>query len=250
MSLLRFKALTVEVVGTLIDFERGMLDYLHQAAPAARVSDSEFLEACREARASPLAFFPDDLERVWRDLAPEFGLPLQAAAGFRASVAQWPAFADSQAALARLKKHYRLVAATNAQRWAMDQFERTLQTPFDWTLTCDEPRREKPDPRYFVCVNEMLARHGIRQAETLHVGQSQFHDIRIAQALGWHTCCLERRAASPCCRATRLEIKPVKPDWHFRTLGELADAVEAEAAQQKRRTALRLFGGRLAMEPA
>jgi len=202
MSLLRFKALTFEVVGTLIDFERGMLNYLRQAAPAARVSDCEFLEACREARASPLAlFFPDDLERVWHHLAPEFELPLQAAAGFRASVTQWPAFADSVAALARLKKHYRLVAATNAQRWAKAQFECTLQRPFDWTLTCDEPRREKPDPRYFVWFKEMLARQDIRQAETLHVGQSQLHDIRIAQALGWHTCCIERRAASPCCRA-------------------------------------------------
>jgi putative hydrolase of the HAD superfamily len=229
MSLLRFKALTFEVVGTLIDFERGMLDYLHQAAPAARVSDSRFLEACRETRASPLAlFFPEDLERVWRELAPEFGLPVQAAVGFRTSVTRWPAHADAVVALKRLKKHFQLVAATNAQRWALAQFEWTLDRPFDRTVTCDDTGREKPDPRYFWSLREVLARHGVRASETLHVGESQFHDIRIAQALGWRTCWIERRGG-----ATPMQVKPVKPDWQFRTLHELADAVEAEAAQQQ-----------------
>ncbi|HSV81326.1 MAG TPA: hypothetical protein VLK85_19190 [Ramlibacter sp.] len=33
----------VDIVGTLIDFEKGMLDYLHLAAPQAKVTDDEFL---------------------------------------------------------------------------------------------------------------------------------------------------------------------------------------------------------------
>src|SRR5688500_10558895 len=81
MSLLQFKALTFDVVGTLIDFERGMLDSLRAAAPGARVSDDEFLFAYRTARgASHSLFFPDGLERVWRELAPSLGLPPEAAA--------------------------------------------------------------------------------------------------------------------------------------------------------------------------
>lgn len=250
MSLLQFKALTFDVVGTLIDFERGMLDFLRQTDPQRRVSDSAFLLAYREARASPLALnFPRDLERVWDELAREFRLPPQAAAAFRASALQWPAFADSVSALRRLKKHFRLVAATNAQRWAMDQFECTLEMPFDWTVTCDDTRREKPDPRYFVWLKDMLERQGIRQAETLHVGQSQFYDIRIAQALGWRTCWIERRAGMRGWGAARPEFKPVKPDWHFTTLRELADAVEAEALAHREPTALPLFPESLAMIP-
>jgi putative hydrolase of the HAD superfamily len=238
MSLLRFKALTVEVVGTLIDAERGMLDFLHQAAPEVHVMGRDFLLACREAAASPLALcFPDDLERVWGEVAPRFGLPPRAAAAFRASVALWPAFDDSVAALKRLGRHYRLVVATNAQRWAMDPFERTLQMPFDCTVTCDDTRREKPDPRYFVWLKDRLAQQGIRQAETLHVGHSQFHDIRIAQALGWPTCWIERRSSQPG-GATRPMARPVAPDWRFNTLRQLADAVDAEAAQQRQRLAL------------
>ena len=242
MSLLRFKALTFDVAGTLIDCRRGMLDYLHDVAPGANVSDREFLSAYREARASPLALcFPDDLERVWMELAKRFGLPPRAAAGFRASIAYWPAFTDTLAALKRLSKHFRLVAATNAQRWAMGCFEHTLEVPFDWTVTCDDTRHEKPDPRYFVWLKDMLAREGIRQAEILHVGQSQFHDIAVAQALGWRTCWIDRYAGQQLHSPCWVVAKPVRPDWHFATLRELADAVEAEAAQEERYTTLPLF---------
>ncbi len=227
MNLLSFKVLTFDVVGTLIDFERGMFDYLHAVAPQACVRDEEFMAAYRETRASPLAlFYPDDLERVWTELAQPLGLPRQAAASFRASVARWPAYPDAVAALKRLKKHFRLVAATNAQRWAMDVFEPVLERPFDLTVTCDDTGFEKPDPRYFVWLRNRLAREGIRQAETLHVGRSQFHDIRIAKALGWRTCWMERGAS-------RAVDKPAQPDWHFTTLRELADAVDAEVMQQQ-----------------
>jgi putative hydrolase of the HAD superfamily len=233
MSLLQFKALSIEVVGTLIDAERGMLDYFRHVAPGARVHGEDFLRACRSALASPLARpLPDDLERVWHELAREFGLPRDDAAGFRASIAQWPAFADSVAALKRLQRHYKVVAATNAQRWAIEPLEHTLGLRFDAVVTCDDARRLKPDPRFFVHMKEFLGMQDITRSQTLHIGHSQFHDIRIAQALGWRTCWIERRAPDRECGW--IAQKPAKPDWHFRTLRELADAVDAEAQQRRR----------------
>jgi putative hydrolase of the HAD superfamily len=244
MSLLRFKAVTIDVVGTLIDFERGMLDYLHRVAPTAKVSDGAFLAAYRESRASPLAqYYPDDLERVWTDLARQFGLPVEAAAGFRASVAHWPAYADSLLALERLGKHFQVIAATNSQRWALDCFERTLGMPFDWTVTCDDTHHEKPDPRYFMSLQGMMARRGIRQVDTLHVGRSQFHDIRIARALGWRTCWIDRGIS-------RAVDQPARPDWHFTTLRELADAVDAEVRQERESAESSLLAEDFAMSPA
>ena len=243
MSLLRFKALTFDVAGTLIDFERGVLDYLHQVAPAANVGDGEFLAAYREARASPLAlYYPDDLGRVWTDLARRFGLPPEAAAGFRASVTHWPAYSDTVLALKRLKKHFRLVAATDVQGWGQSCFELTLGMPFDWTVTCDDTHHEKPDPRYFLSLRNLLAARGIRQVDTLHVGRSQFQDIRIAKALGWRTCWIERGSSRPV-------DKPARPDWHFSTLRELADAVDAEV-QQQGSTVLPLSANSFIMSPA
>ena len=105
MPLQDFKVPTFDVVGTLIDFERGMLDYLRQAAPDAKVPDDEFLAAYRRARAiADASWFPNDVVRVWHAVAAELGLPDSAALadGLRDSVARWPAFPDSVAALKRL----------------------------------------------------------------------------------------------------------------------------------------------------
>lgn len=230
MSLLEFKVLTFDVVGTLIDFERGMLDYLRLVAPNSPVSDEEFLTAYRAERAADGSiFYPDDLERVWRKLAPRLRLPDTgtAAVGFRQSVAQWPAFPDSVPALQRLKKRFKLCATTNTQRWAVGNFERTLEMPFDWTVTSDDTGTEKPDPKYFEWFRAMLARNGIGQAENLHVAQSQYHDIGIARSLGWRTCWIERRAGLKDSGGT-LAVKAVTtPDWHFTSLAQLADAVDA-----------------------
>jgi len=69
----------------------------------------------------------------------------------------------------------------------------------------------------------MLASHGIGQAENLHVAQSQYHDIGIAQSLGWKTCWIERRAGQKGFGGTRPVDQLAKPDWHFTSLALLAD---------------------------
>ena len=107
MALRDFKVLTFDVVGTLIDFEGGMLAYLRQAVPGSDVTDEQFLAAYRAARKSPdTDWYPNDLVRCWHVVAPQLGLPDSdaLAQGFRDSVAQWPAFPDSIEALARLRK--------------------------------------------------------------------------------------------------------------------------------------------------
>src|SRR4051812_25989114 len=76
MALQHFKVLTFDVVGTLIDFERGMLDYLRAVVPETAVSDDDFLAAYRKARRSTDCIaYPDDLERCWHAVAPALGLP-------------------------------------------------------------------------------------------------------------------------------------------------------------------------------
>src|SRR5262249_26967515 len=135
MALQKFKAMTFDVVGTLIDFERGMIEYIRGAVPeAAAVTDDAILDSYRHLRAAPSAqWYPDDLVRVYGDMARELKLPTKAGAaeGFPESVKQWPAFPDSAAALKRLRARYRLVAMTNARRWALAHMARTLGEPFD-----------------------------------------------------------------------------------------------------------------------
>jgi putative hydrolase of the HAD superfamily len=230
MALQDFKVLTFDVVGTLIDFERGMLDYLHRVAPGLALSDDDFLAAYRRERKSPdVGWYPDDLARVWCALAPSLGLPdSQAAAeGFRDSVRHWPAFPDSVAALQRLRRRFRLVTMTNAQRWALAHFSATLGRPFDLELACDDALCEKPDPQYFAYARGRIeSLWGWRQPAILHVAQSQYHDIGVARRLGLTVCWVERRHGLVGPGGT-IESEMTVPDVHVRTLAELADRMDA-----------------------
>ena len=223
--------LTFDVVGTLIDFESGMIGYLRQACgPQAEKIDNEtILAAYRKSRASKESIdFPDDLARVYGEIAPALGLPQDAgiAQGFAESIAAWPAFPDSIAALKRLKTRFKLVAMTNAQRWALDHMARTLGNPFDDGITVDEALCEKPDPRFFAFARGRLSRDGHGLHDILHVAQSQYHDIGVARQLGYTVCWIERRKGMKGTGGT-LESAVTQPDYHFTTLAELADAVDA-----------------------
>jgi putative hydrolase of the HAD superfamily len=237
MQLQDFKVLTFDVVGTLIDFEGGMLAYLRSTVPDARVSDDDFLSAYRYARADGKAgWYPDDLERCWHVVASRLGLPDTdaLARGLRDSVAHWPAFPDSVDALQRLRKHYKLVTMTNAQQWALAQFDRTLGSPFDMLLSCDEALCEKPDPCYFAYARGRFeGAWGFRQADNLHVAQSQYHDIGVSKSLGIATCWIERRHGQKGTGGT-LESKVTQPDYHFHTLAQLAEAVDEAFAKASR----------------
>jgi putative hydrolase of the HAD superfamily len=192
------KVLTFDVVGTLIDFESGMLGYLRDTCgPAlAGTNDDTILAAYRTARADKASIrFPDDLARVYAAIAPDLGLPRSSAIaqGFVHSIEDWPAFPDAVAALERLKQHAKLVAMTNAQRWAFPYMERTLGNPFDDSITVDEAFCEKPDPCFFAFARGRLSRDGHGLHDILHVAQSQYHDIGIARELGYTVCWIERR---------------------------------------------------------
>ena len=78
MSFTSFKVLTFDVVGTLIDFERGIIDYIRRLSgkAPAELGDEAILEAYRRSRSAPgSGWYPDDLVRVYRDMADALGLP-------------------------------------------------------------------------------------------------------------------------------------------------------------------------------
>ena len=162
-------------------------------------------------------------------MARELKLPATAgvAEGFPESVKQWPAFPDSAAALKRLRARYRLVAMTNARRWALAHMARTLGEPFDDMVTVDDVRFEKPDPQFFAFARGRLSAAGYVLEDILHVAQSQYHDIGVARKLGYSVCWIERRKGLKGFGGTK-EAPITKPDYHFGTLAELADAVDAE----------------------
>jgi putative hydrolase of the HAD superfamily len=227
MPFAAFRVMTFDVVGTLIDFEGGMLSYLRSSGAApSEVGDAAILDAYRASRtAAKTLKYPDDLERAYFDLVRDVRLKDSAALarGFRDSAEFWPAFPDSVEALKRLSSRYRLVAMTNAQRWALDHFARTLGNPFWDTVSVDDALCEKPDPNFFGFARGRISRSGFTRDQILHVAQSQYHDIGIAKALGYTTCWIERRKGLDGFGGTIAVDTLTTPDHHFSSLAELAD---------------------------
>ena len=129
-----FRYMTFDVVGTLIDFEGGLVGSLEAIAREAGVAfdGEEALNLYRAARYMPdVQHFPDDLVRVYGVIAPKLGLPAgeSHARRLRDAVKDWRPFQDSTDALARLAKRYKLIAMTNAQRWAFEHF---WGSPYQW----------------------------------------------------------------------------------------------------------------------
>ena len=236
MALADHRIITFDVVGTLIDFETGILDYVHTKAKQAGVTlaDQVILEAYAAAEdqqhhETPRLPFPSMMAPMYRGMAEKLGLPnpVEDADGFRLSIPRWPAFADSIAALKRLRKNFRLIAMTNSDDWAVSHFASTLGFPFDDLVTAEMVGWNKPDPQVFAYVRGRLSMDGYGFDDILHVAQSQYHDIAVAKRLGYHTCWIERRKGKQGAGATPAAGETVIPDYHFRSLEELADAVDA-----------------------
>jgi len=195
----RFDALTFDCYGTLIDWETGLLAALRAplAAHGVEAPDEAVLEAFArheaEIEAGPYRPYREVLGAVLAAMLGHFGATASAdeVATFGGSVANWPAFADSPAALARLHERFSLGVITNCDDDLFAASERRLGLSFDWVVTAQQARRYKPNPRGFELAFEKIP---LPPSRILHVAQSLYHDHVPAKRLGLSTVWVDRRA--------------------------------------------------------
>jgi putative hydrolase of the HAD superfamily len=239
MSFNQFKVLTFDVVGTLIDFEKGVLDSVRRLGGSAAkgLSDEDIFEPYKQGRDLHPGRSSQVMPNVYLHLAKVLGLPTDdnSAQAFQADVLRWPAFPDSAAALKRLRAHFRLVAMTNADRVALSCYAHTLGDPFDDSVTFDDTGVAKPDPQFFAYNRGRQAAHGHKFQDILHVAQSQYHDIGIARELGYSVTWIERRKGQKGFGGTPTPAKVTEPHFHYASLKDLADAVDAERSGSQNR---------------
>lgn len=225
--------LSFDVVGTLIDFETGILEWFQPWLREKRkkIDDDEVLR--RFARAEdqlqstePKLPFTSMLPRILDELSRQWEIDSDEsdALDFRDSIRDWPAFGDANSALRTLAEHYRLVAVTNADAWALEHMSRTLGDPFADTLTCDEVGVNKPDPAVW---RFLLKKLQVEPAELLHCAQSPYHDIVSAHAFGLATAWIERRHDRKGSGATPALEMEIQPDIHVHNLNELVEQLQA-----------------------
>ncbi|CCM79085.1 HAD-IA family hydrolase [Rhizobium mesoamericanum] len=236
--LAEFKYMSFDVVGTLIDFEGGLKTCLSEIAAEAKVmiDGEEALSLYRAARyADDADLFPDDLVRVYLAIAPKLGLPVDESYGqrLRDSARRWKAFPDSAAALAQLARKYRLIAMTNARRWAFEHFSAELGHPFHAAFTADDTGTEKPDPAFFHQVFDFVSGENAGKDDILHVAQSQYHDIGVSHQLGMTNCWIQRRHAQDGYGGTIEPKSFTQPDYHFTSMAAFASAVKERLTERQ-----------------
>lgn len=194
----RFEALTFDCYGTLIDWESGLLPSLRAVLAAHGVAqmDRKILDlyARLEAEAERGTYQPyrEVLRTVVRGFGREFGFTPSKVEqdSLPESVADWPPFPDTVEALRALGRRFRLAILSNTDDELFSTTARRLGVEFDAIITAQQVRAYKPDRRMF---ETALHRLNIAPNRLLHVGQSVYHDVVPAQALGLATALVTRR---------------------------------------------------------
>jgi 2-haloacid dehalogenase len=234
LDLTKYKALSFDCYGTLIDWETGIAAVL---APWAReqglnVSNEELLLAYADneaavERETPSALYPDVLAMAFRRTGERLSTPVSDAWAQRLgdSVPDWPAFPDSADALARLAQRYKLIILSNVHRAGFAASNQRLRGDFAAIITAEDVGAYKPAEEHFRALDATLPGLGVDRGGLLHVAQSLFHDHVPAKREGLPSAWINRRHDRPGWGAT-----PAPSEWdfdlEFNSMADLADAVD------------------------
>ena len=144
-------------------------------------------------------------------------------------MADWPAFPDSAAALARLQARFRLGVITNCDDDLFAASDRRLGVTFDWVITAQQAGATSPAR---ATSSSPFERIGLPPTRILHVAQSLFHDHVPAKALGLSTVWVDRRRDRPGCGAT--PPAAATPDLAVPDMATLAELAGSDSGRRGR----------------
>ena len=231
----RFEILTFDCYGTLIDWEAGLLAVIHRILSAhdKDIDDATILklygdfeqrlEESSERR--PFRPYREVLESVVRQFGVELGFTPtpHEIRSLPDSLPKWKPWPDTVAALRQLKARFRLAILSNVDD---DLFAGTLPqlgVDFDEVITAQQAHAYKPALKIFELA---LSRVKAPAHRVLHVGQSIYHDVIPAQALGLATVWVNRPSARPGVGAVK--AAQANPDLTVSSLSDLATFASEE----------------------
>lgn len=241
-----FGALTFDCFGTLVDWESGIYNMLLPLRQRLTESHPHYNDRLGimnlfiknedvVAHEKPNALYVDVLADTYHGIAKSLGVESkdEEAKAFGNSVGDWPVFADTQEALKRLQKRFKLVILSNVDRTL---FERTLtnQMPeitFDAIYTSQEIGSYKPDPKNFEYLIEHCEKDlGVQKDKIIHTAYALPHDLVPAHKAGLASCWIERGVEFPnACGGGTPDLYPgqLSFSWQFKTMGDMADYVDS-----------------------
>jgi 2-haloacid dehalogenase len=227
----RFEILTFDCYGTLINWEAGILPALRRilSAHGKKMDDATLLKLYGdfELRSEQGKFRPyrEVLESVVRQFAAELQFTPTAAEvrSLPDSLPTWAPWPDTVAALHQLKTRFRLAILSNVDDDLFALTRPQLEVDFDEVITAQQAQAYKPSLKLFELA---LSRIKAPAHRVLHVGQSIYHDVIPAQALGLATVWVNRPSARRGVGAVK--SAEAKPDLTIASLAELAAAAAGE----------------------
>src|ERR1035438_3998262 len=131
----------------------------------------------------------------------------------------WMPWPDTVAALRQLKSRFRLAILSNVDDDLFALTRPKLEIDFDHVITAQQAQAYKPSLKIFELA---LSRIHTPAHRVLHVGQSIYHDVLPAQALGLATVWVNRPSARP--GAGAVKAAEATPDLTVSSPSELAAA--------------------------
>jgi 2-haloacid dehalogenase len=227
----RFEILTFDCYGTLVDWESGLLPAIHRvlAAHGKDIDDATLLKLYGdfEQRSEQGAFHP--YREVLQSVVRQFGTALgftptpEQVRSLPDSLPKWKPWPDTVAALRQLKTRFRLAILSNVDDDLFAGTRPQLGVEFDEVITAQQAQAYKPALKLFELA---LSRVNTPAHRVLHIGQSIYHDVIPAQALGLATVWVNRPSARPGVGAVK--AAEAKPDLTVESLADLAAATTHE----------------------
>ena len=151
------KWVTTDCYGTLIDWEKGIIDAFTAEASKDGFSFDEqklidrFLEVQAEIMSGSYELYAEVLRRTAVKVAGELGWELEPSRAqfLPDSVARWVPFRESNAAMDRLAKRYEVGIVSNIDDKLLGVSRRHLRTELGLVVTAQQVRSYKPDPAHF-----------------------------------------------------------------------------------------------------
>ncbi len=227
----RFEILTFDCYGTLINWEAGILPILRRilSAHGKQIDDATLLKLYGdfEQRSEEGTFrsYREVLESVVHQLGAElqFTPTLEEAHSLPESLSTWKPWPDTVATLHQLKPRFRLAILSNVDDDLFALTRPKLEVEFDEVITAQQAQAYKPSLKLFELA---LSRINAPAHRVLHVGQSIYHDVVPAQALGLATVWVNRPSARPGVGAVK--AAEAEPDLIVSNLAELAELASAQ----------------------
>jgi 2-haloacid dehalogenase len=184
------RLITFDCYGTLIDWENGMLAALRPlfSRNGRTVPDAQLLEVYGDIEAAIEAGPYSRYRRVLAETAKQMGHRLGIAisedegAGFAESLTRWKPFMDTVPALQSMERKFRLGIISNVDDdLFVETRKKLVPVEFDFVVTAQQVQSYKPSFKNF---EEAIRRSGLSKDQILHAGQSLYHDVAPANALG------------------------------------------------------------------